>query len=371
MNSRIVKLAKTIVNYSCEIKKGQKVTIDVLGDSPRPLIKALIKEISNVGGQAHIILKDAEIMREQLLIMTADIAKNLAEHDLNRLRDTDVYIMIKAPNNTSELSDVPEEQMGYYSKYYSKPVNEHILGRTRWLSIRYPSYAMAQMAHMSFDAFETMYFDVCTLDYSKLSSAMDHLVDLMKNTDKVRIVGPDTDIEFSIKDIPVHKCAGKINLPDGEVYTAPVKDSVNGYIKYNVPSLYHGVQFDDVRLEFENGKIVKATSNQTDKMNKVFDTDDGARYIGEFAIGVNPFVLNPINDILFDEKIMGSFHLTPGFSYENASNGNHSAVHWDLICIQTKEQGGGEIYFDDVLIRKDGYFVVESLQVLNPDMLIR
>ena len=199
---------------------------------------------------------------------------------------------------------------------------------------------------------------------------MDNLVELMNRTDKVRIVGKGTDISFSIKDIPAIKCAGEMNIPDGEVYTAPVKDSVNGTIAYNTPTEYQGVTYTDVTLKFENGKIVEATANDNERVNKVFDTDEGARYVGEFAIGVNPFITKAMKNILFDEKIRGSIHFTPGNAYEDADNGNRSAIHWDLVLIQTEEYGGGEIYFDDVLIRKDGIFVLDELKCLNPENLM-
>ena len=202
-----------------------------------------------------------------------------------------------------------------------------------------------------------------------MSAAMDSLVDLMNRTDKVRIKGPGTDIEFSVKGIPAIKCAGEMNIPDGEVYTAPVKDSVNGVISYNTPSVYQGFTYENVRLEFKDGKIIKASANDDKRINEVFDTDEGARYVGEFAIGVNPYILNPMKDILFDEKIMGSIHFTPGCSYDDVPNGNKSSIHWDLVLIQTSEYGGGEIYFDDVLIRKDGKFVIPELECLNPENL--
>ena len=229
---------------------------------------------------------------------------------------------------------------------------------------------MAQAANMSTEAFEDFYFNVCNLDYSKMSKAMDKLVDLMNKTDKVRLVSKDTDISFSIKDIPAIKCAGEMNIPDGEVYTAPVKDSVNGVITYNTPSLHSGFTYENIQLTFKDGKIIKATANNTEKINEVFDIDEGARFVGEFAIGVNPYILEPMKDTLFDEKITGSIHFTPGACYEDAPNGNDSALHWDLVLIQRPEYGGGEIYFDDVLIRKDGIFVLDELKCLNPENLI-
>lgn len=228
---------------------------------------------------------------------------------------------------------------------------------------------MAQLAKMSTEAFEDFYFEVCNLDYGKMDKAMDSLVTLMNKTDKVRLTYPGTDLTFSIKDIPAIKCSGHLNIPDGEVYSAPVRDSVNGTVSYNTPSPYNGYTFENVQLKFENGQIVEATANDSERINKIFDTDEGARYVGEFAIGVNPYILHPMGDILFDEKIDGSFHFTPGQAYDDAWNGNNSNIHWDLVCIQRPEYGGGEIYFDDVLIRKDGRFIVPELEALNPENL--
>jgi aminopeptidase len=228
---------------------------------------------------------------------------------------------------------------------------------------------MSAMSAMSTEAFENLYFNVCNLDYSKMEKAMTPLVELMERTDKVRIVAPNTDLTFSIKGIPAIKCAGDCNIPDGEVYTAPVKDSVNGRISYNVPSTENGIRFTDISLLFKDGKIIEATSNNTKAINEIFDTDEGARYVGEFAIGFNPFVHSPMCDILFDEKIAGSIHFTPGMCYEDAPNGNKSAIHWDLVLIMRPEYGGGEIWFDDKLIRKDGLFVVDELKCLNPENL--
>ena len=207
------------------------------------------------------------------------------------------------------------------------------------------------------------------IDYARMSKAMDSLVDLMNRTDRVHIKGPGTDLTFSIKDIPAIKCAGEMNIPDGEVYTAPVRESMNGVISYNTPSEEQGFTYENIRFEIKDGKIIKATANDNERINQLLDTDEGARYFGEFAIGVNPYILSPMKDTLFDEKIAGSFHLTPGMAYEDAPNGNDSAVHWDLVMIQRPEYGGGEIYFDDVLIRKDGLFILPELMCLNPDNL--
>jgi aminopeptidase protein len=255
-----------------------------------------------------------------------------------------------------------------YDRLTRKVLDERV-DNTKWVVLRYPNNSMAQLANTSLEAFEDFYFNVCTLDYSKMDKAMDNLVELMNKTDKVRVTGKNTDLTFSIKGIPAIKCAGGCNIPDGEVYTAPVRESMNGIISYNTPSEERGFTFENIVFEIKDGKIIKATANDTDRINQLLDTDDAARYFGEFALGVNPYILEPMKDTLFDEKITGSFHLTPGCCYEEAPNGNKSAIHWDLVMIQRPEYGGGEIYFDDVLIRKDGMFVIDELKPLNPENL--
>ena len=280
------------------------------------------------------------------------------------------YIGVRASHNISELSDVPSEKLKLYQQYWSKPVHSEIrVKNTKWCVLRWPNSAMAQLAGLSSEAFEDFYYNVCNLDYAKMDLAMTPLVELMEKTDRVKIIGPGTDLAFSINNIPVVKCSGLRNIPDGEVYTAPVRDSVNGTLAYNTPSIYQGTTYENVQLTFESGRIIQATANLSDRITEVFDTDEGSRYIGEFAVGVNPFITKPMKDTLFDEKIQGSFHFTPGNAYEEADNGNRSAIHWDLVCIQSPEWGGGEIWFDDRLIRKDGRFVLPELFGLNPENL--
>ena len=236
--------------------------------------------------------------------------------------------------------------------------------------LRYPNPALAQLAERATEDFADFYFQVCTLDYARMSKAMDPLVELMNKTDQVRITGPGTELTFSIKDLPAVKCDGGRNIPDGEVYTAPVKDSVNGVIQYNTGTMRSGALLKNIRFEVKDGKIVEATCEGDEgKLNEALDIDEGARCFGEFALGVNPYITKPMLDTLFDEKIGGSFHLTPGNAYESAFNGNKSALHWDIVLIQTSEWGGGEIHFDGKLIRKDGLFVLPELEGLNPENL--
>ncbi|AZK46967.1 aminopeptidase [Paenibacillus lentus] len=366
---RIQKLAENLVGYSVNVQPGENVLVEMIGNE-RDLLIAIIEEVGKKGGNAFVELTDRTVQRSLFKYASEEQMRTWAEIDLNRMKQMDCYIGIRAGTNVNELSDVPEDKMKLYNSLYSHPVHsEQRVKHTKWVVLRYPNASMAQLANTSTEAFENFYFDVCNLDYAKMDRAQDALADLMKRTDKVRITGPGTDLSFSIKGIGAIKCSGEHNIPDGEVYTAPVRDSVNGTISYNTPTLYNGITFENIKFRFEKGKIVEATSNDTDNLNKILDTDDGSRFIGEFAIGFNPYILHPMKDILFDEKIAGSLHFTPGQAYEEAFNGNKSSIHWDLVLIQRPEYGGGEIYFDDVLIRKDGIFVLPELEGLNPENL--
>lgn len=371
MDDRIKKLAQNLVNYSCKVKEGDKVYINYFGNDTEQLARQLIKEVYKAKGIPFVRYVSNKVLRELLLECSEEQLKLMAEVDCLEMSKMDCYIGIRGSENVSELSDVPADKMKIYEKLYQTPVHGDIrVPDTRWVVLRYPNASMAQLSNKSTESFEDFYFNVCNLDYSKMGEAMKPLVELMDKTDKIRITGPGTDLTFSIKGIKAIPCAGEMNIPDGEVFTAPVKDSINGRLSYNTPAVYQGFTYENIVLEFKDGKIIKAAANDTDRINEVFNTDEGARYIGEFAIGVNPFVLEPMKDTLFDEKIMGSFHFTPGRCYDEAPNGNESAIHWDLVCIQTPAYGGGEIYFDDMLIRKDGRFVIKELECLNPESLI-
>lgn len=368
MDPRIKELSELLVNYSCDIQPGDKVLISYEGECCKNLARQLIKDVYKAGGLPYSEIRDAAITREILLNCTEEQIMFKDKCDLEQMKGMQAYIAIRAGNNTAELADVPSEKLNLYSKL-SRPTLDYRVNETKWVVLRYPNYSMAQLANTSLENFEDFYFDVCTLDYRKMSEAMTPLVDLMNRTDKVQIKGPGTDLSFSIKGIGAVKCDGLRNIPDGEVYTAPVRESMNGIISYNTPSEEQGFTYENIVFQVENGKIVKATANNTKKINDLLDVDEGARYFGEFAIGVNPYILHPMKDTLFDEKIAGSFHLTPGMCYEDAPNGNKSANHWDLVMIQRPEYGGGEIWFDDVLIRKDGIFVLPELEGLNPENL--
>ncbi|MBQ6811313.1 MAG: aminopeptidase [Firmicutes bacterium] len=363
---RSQKLAELLIQYSTKLQPGEKVLIDCIGDCS-DLCKDIIEEAYKAGGIPFINVENPVLNAAILKQAPAESFTLQRKWEELRMNEMDAYIGVRATNNSYTMKSIPAKQHELQSTLLWEPVHGQIrVPKTKWVILRYPNDSMAQLAEMSTEEFEDYYFNVCTVDYKKMSESMDPLVELMEKTDKVRIVAPGTDLTFSIKGIPAIKCDGRCNIPDGEVYTAPVKDSVNGVIRYNTPSPHDGFVFKDMELTFKDGKIIKAVSNDTERCNAIFDTDDGSRYVGEFAIGVNPQIHNAMGDILFDEKIAGSIHFTPGASYDDAFNGNKSAIHWDLVLIQTPEFGGGEIWFDDVLIRKDGLFVLDELKGLNP-----
>jgi len=363
-------LADVLVNYSTEMKPDEKVLIEAI-DVPSDITCELVRVARQAGALPLVTVKSNEVLRALLTNGCESQIQLIADVEAHRMKQVQAYIGLRGNPNIAELSDVPEDKLKLYQSIWWKPVHGDIrVRKTRWVVLRYPSRSMAQSARMSTQGFEDFFFDVCTMDYHKMSRAMQPLRELMERTDRVKIIGPGTELSFSIKGIAAVACDGKLNIPDGEVFTAPVRDSVNGTIAFNTQTIYLGVVHDNIRLEFRDGKVVGASSNDTKHLEQVLDTDEGARYVGEFAIGFNPHITKPMLDILFDEKIAGSFHFTPGSAYEDeADNGNRSAVHWDMVMIQTPEWGGGEIYFDDQLIRKDGQFVLEELEPLNPERL--
>ena len=361
---RYTKLARLLVNYSTQIKKGDRALLDLI-DVPDAFSIELMRAVRAAGGTPFVEVRHTRVTRELLLKMTGRQAALARDLELGRMKKMQVYIAIRGSANASENADVPSERMQLYSKII-RPVQDYRVNKTRWCVLRWPTPSMAQAAGMSTEAFENLYFDVCTMDYPKMARAMVPLERRMKKADRVRLVSPGTDLTFSIKGIGAKMCRGDRNIPDGEVFSCPVKNSVNGVIQFNMPTIYAGTKFENVRLEFKDGKVVNTAANNTKRLNEILDTDAGARYVGEFSLGFNPHILNPMCDTLFDEKIAGSLHFTPGQAYEECDNGNRSAVHWDMVLIQRPEWGGGEVWFDGELVRKNGLFVPKDLKPLNP-----
>lgn len=363
-------LAEILINHSTRLAAGETLLIECFDIDDSVLPRLLVQKAARKGAFPLVETRDTRVLRELIKSGSEGQMKRFGEFDRYRMERVDAYIALRGARNINEMADVPGEKMNLYNTHYLKPVHlDCRIKSTKWCVLRLPTASMAQQAGMSTDAFEAFYFDVCNLDYPKLSRALRPLVTRMEAAKDVHITGPETDLRFSIEGIPAVSCAGEMNIPDGEVFTAPVRDSVEGQIRFNTPTIYQGSSFDGVRLEFQKGRIVAAdcAGGDVKKLRRVFETDEGASHVGEWSIGCNPRVLNPMRDILFDEKIAGSFHLTPGNAYDEADNGNRSKIHWDLVQIQRPEFGGGTISFDGVPIRVDGRFIPDELKALDPE----
>lgn len=368
---RYAQLANLLVQHSTQVKPGEKVLIEAF-DIPTDFTIEVVRAVAAAGGLPLVSTYHQAVQRALLQAATETQMQTIGDIERARMEAVQCYIGVRGSHNISELSDVPQDRMALYEKYWWHRVHSEVrVPKTNWVVLRWPNPSMAQAAGLSTEAFEDFYFQVCAgVDYKKMAEAMKPLHDLMDKTDRVHITGPGTDLTFSKKGIATVPCSGECNVPDGEIFTCPIRDSVNGVIQFNCETLYRGTIFNNVRLVFKDGKIVEATAGgETAKLNEILDADEGARYIGEWSLAFNPYILKPMKDILFDEKIAGSFHLTPGQAYEEADNGNRSQIHWDMVCIQRPDFGGGEIRFDDILIRKDGLFTLPELQALNPDGL--
>jgi aminopeptidase len=366
---RGARLAEVVVRHSTRLEPGDNVLIEAF-DVPDAIVIDLVEAAQAVGAHPIVALRSNAIMRRQLLGTTPGHLATMSAIERFQMERMQAYVGLRGSDNVSELSDVPPAHMALYQEQVAKPVHMDLrVPHTRWVVLRWPNGAMAQQAGMSTEAFESFYYDVCTMDYPRMGDAMEPLKQRMEQTDRVRITGPGTDLRFSIRGIPAIKCEGRRNLPDGECFTAPVRDSIEGTIAYNTPSLYLGTTYEHLRFTFEGGRIVTAEGTPQDKLDHLLDTDEGARHIGEFSLGFNPYILAPMKDTLFDEKIAGSLHFTPGQAYGIADNGNRSQIHWDLVLIQRPEYGGGEVWFDDERVRLDGRFVTSELAGLNPERL--
>jgi aminopeptidase len=371
LDPRVTKLSELLCSHSCELTEQDRVLIHSF-DMPEEVVSELVRVVQSHGAQVAVRIESNLVKRQIMLGLTEANAKTIAAIEKAEMEQMTAYIALRGTHNYAEQGDVSPEAHQIWQREYVSPVVFGIrIPKTKWVVLRWPTPGMAQQANMSTPSFEKFFFDVCTLDYAKMARSSAPLQELMEKTDRVKITGPGTDFSFSIKGIGAVACTGERNIPDGECFSAPVRESVNGIVQFNTVSLFQGTEFKDIRYVIKDGRIEEAEAGaQTAKLNEILDTDKGARYFGEWSLGFNPYILHPMKDTLFDEKIAGSFHFTPGNSYDPpGGNGNVSAVHWDTVLIQRPEYGGGEIYFDDRLIRKDGLFVLPELQGLNPEEL--
>lgn len=369
LDPRIQQLADVLIRHSLKVRPGDKVLLEAF-DIPAEATACMVRSLAEAGALPVVETRQNRVLRQLYRNATEEQMKLIGGFELARMKEMDAYIGLRGGPNATELCDVPAERMGLYQRHWWRPVHsEQRCSHTRWVVLRWPSPSMAQSAAMSTDQFEDFYFRVCCFDYGKMERAVQFLKKRLERTREIRLVGPGTDLTLDKGEIPVIPCTGDRNIPDGECFTAPLRDRVNGTISFNTVTVYQGKTFENIRLTLENGRIVEATASDTASLNAILDSDEGARYVGEFSLGFHPHILHPMRDTLFDEKIAGSIHFTPGNAYEIADNGNRSEVHWDLVLIQRPEYGGGEIYFDGELVRKDGLFVVDDLRCLNPDEL--
>lgn len=364
MDVRLKQLGDNILNYSCQVKSGDKVLIESTKNSGE-LIKYLIREIYKRGALPFVILKESDIRREIILNGTEEQFKIMAEEQKTLMKEMDVYIEITEYDNCYEMNDVPIEKRRLFQKHFYQPVYREN-GIRRWTTVGFPTKSMAQRFEMSTESFENFYFSVVNANYQELSEKMEVLKSYLEKTDKVHLIGNDLDLSFSIKNMPVYICDGRINIPDGEVFVAPHLYSANGKIKFNVDTLYQGYKFSDLELVFENGKVIEEKSSKNQQvLTKILDTDEGSRFIGEFAIGTNPNITRPVGNIIYDEKMLGSFHIALGHTHPESDNKNRSAIHWDIVYRMEPEHGNAKMYFDDELIVDGGIFIPKKLQLLN------
>lgn len=358
-------LAKKILEFSCELEKGQNVMLQLVGLNGIGLLRALVEHARAMGVNPYVQIEDTEIQR--MLVETGDKAfwKGQAENDqLPLMKEMDAFVGVRAALNIYEQSEVSKKANKAYADYFVDPVHyKERVNNTNWVVLRYPSEAFAMNAKMPTQKFREFYYKACLLDYTELAEAMKPLQDRLEDTDMIRLEGEGTDIEFSVKGQTWIPCFGKRNIPDGELFSSPILSSVNGHITY-APSVYQGKPFEFVKLVVRDGVVIDSDSSNNEALQEILDTDAGARQFGEFSFGLNPIIEEPMYDILFDEKIYGSNHLTLGNDYEIAPNGNESNIHWDLVCI------GADVYLDDEKVREGRKFIVDDLKGLNPENLL-
>lgn len=361
-DSRNKDLADKIINYSTQTKEGDKVMIEVYGVNGVHLAQEMTRATLAQKAIPFVFIKDDEVERmireNGSTTLWAALRDNYA---LPTMKEMDVYIGIRSSQNIYELSNVIPEKSKAYNQEYGHPVHtRERVNNTRWCVMRYPSPAFAMNAKMTTSQFADFYYKACLLDYSLLNERMKPLHEMLANTKEVHLKGVGTDITLGIAGQNWIPCAGDLNIPDGEIFTSPIINQVNGHISY-APTVYDGKPFENIEFTVKDGVITDCKSNNQKALEDILNTDEGSRRFGEFAIGTNPHIERPMYDILFDEKIWGSIHLTPGQSYDIAPNGNHSAVHWDLVCI------GSDMYFDGELVREGRKFVHPKLTPLNPE----
>lgn len=363
---RIEKLAELLVNYSVAVRPNDKVAI-MAPEIAAPLTKAIYAKVLQAGGHPLVVPRSMDTL--ELLYRYGTPEQLAYVHESQRLivEKYDVRIVIIGEENTKVLSRVDPDKMVIYDKARTELTNimmrRSASGELRWVLAPYPTNAYAQDADMSLGDYEDFLYKACMPDLSdpigywqKIAAEQDRIVQWLKNRKTVHIIGPETDLKLSVAGRTFINCAGKFNVPDGEVFTGPVEDSAEGCVYFSYPAIESGREVAGIRLWFSRGKVVKATAEKNEEfLLRTLDTDAGARYLGEFAIGTNEGITQFTREILFDEKIGGSFHLALGAGYPETGSRNESAIHWDMVC---DLRSGGEIRVDGELMYQNGKFVI-------------
>jgi len=364
--SKLLKIFKLLVSHSLKLKKNENVFIESI-NIPEDILVLLVKVINDRKAIPFLNLKCDKIIREIALSQGGNYFHELKKNELCVLKKMDAYIGIRSSLNNNELSDLTDYKIKIIYKNYYEPVHlKYRNNKLKSVFIRIPNESYASQGNVSTEMLALQFYKSCLYDYKKLNILLEPFVKLLKKSDKIKIIGPGkTDLQFSIKKMPVIKCTGEKNIPDGELDTVPVLNSVNGRIEFNVITTYAGNTFHFINLDISRGKIINFQTSNDKKFSQIISIDNGAKYFGEFAFALNNKVKFPINDILNDEKMKGTIHLALGNAYTHCDNGNRSSIHWDLILDQRLEKGGGEIYIDDVLVRKNGKFILKELKEID------
>ncbi len=368
MDIRDQKLAQLITQYSIGVKPGDKVVIRG-GVAGEPLLKELYKQVIGAGGHP-VLWPELSWMEEVLLNLgNEEQITYIPRPTALFYEEYDCLIRVIAEENTKGLNAVDPQKYTRYVKARGPIMNTYMeraaKGELRWALTLYPTNAYAQDADMSLEDYADFVYQACMLDakdpvgyWRGVSERQERVIKWLKGKKKVHLLGKGTDLRLSIEGRSFINCDCHLNIPDGEIFTGPVEDSMEGHVTFSYPTIYHGREVTGVHLEFEKGRVVKASAEKNEAfLLETLDTDEGARGVGEFAIGTNEGIQRFTRQILFDEKIGGSFHMALGKGYPESGSVAQSAIHWDMIC---DLRDGGQIWVDDQLLYENGKFVIEG-----------
>ncbi|MCD4802139.1 MAG: aminopeptidase [Anaerolineales bacterium] len=365
MDPRIQTLAKILVEHSARVVPGDRVAIEAT-TAAEPLVRALFQEILTHGGFPYPLLKFPEQNRELFSFGSDDQLSHVDQLRSQVYNQFESRIRIHSLTNPNQLVDFPPEKQTIFQQAQS-PILATQMDRGardefKWVTTLFPTPAYAREAGMSLTVFEDFVYEACFADrdnpidlWQQVKENQKAALSLFQGHDRIQLKGPNIDLELSVKDRTFINCFGTNNMPDGEIFTGPVEESLNGWVRYSYPAIYSGVTVKGVELTFKDGKVIQASAEeQEDYLLKLLDTDPGARYVGEFAVGMNTGIQQFSGNILFDEKIGGTIHIAIGAGYPETGSKNKSALHWDMICDMRSDS---TITVDNSLVYQDGEFL--------------